>query len=153
MSDPTVMRGNNFKDDGRMFDVPLVNCLCQSTRQMCHCRCIQLKCSLTYWEINTPLSWLVNAEYQRWYASISACSQCSYHDFFNLLRVFGVQMIKIASITHGANWARSTNQNVSCGLPTTCVNPIGTNRAGSNMMSTDRGHPDRHDGRYRSCLC
>jgi hypothetical protein len=24
MADPTVMRSNNFKDDGRMFDVPHV---------------------------------------------------------------------------------------------------------------------------------
>jgi hypothetical protein len=36
MADPTVMRSNNFKDDGRMFDVPHVNWICQPTGQLCH---------------------------------------------------------------------------------------------------------------------
>jgi hypothetical protein len=40
MPDPTVMRSNIFKDDGRIFDVPHVNWYCQSTGQLCHCQCI-----------------------------------------------------------------------------------------------------------------
>jgi hypothetical protein len=31
MSNPTVMRSNNFNDDCRIFDVPHVNWLCQPT--------------------------------------------------------------------------------------------------------------------------
>jgi hypothetical protein len=36
MSDPTIMRSNNFKDDCRMLDVSRVNCLCQSTEHWYH---------------------------------------------------------------------------------------------------------------------
>jgi hypothetical protein len=41
MLDPMVMRSNIFKDDCRMFVVLHVNWLCQPTRQLCHCQCIQ----------------------------------------------------------------------------------------------------------------
>jgi hypothetical protein len=41
MPDSTVMRSNNFKDDGRIFDVPHINWPSQPTRQLCHCQCIQ----------------------------------------------------------------------------------------------------------------